>query len=92
MKENFTLTVHISSEEFFDARPKRESLQQLAEATGGKLLNLKDTASLVNEIRTEADPKQQRMEIPLWDSSLLLALLVCLALGEWYFRKRSGLA
>lgn len=92
MKENFTLTARISSEEFFDGRPERISLQQLAEATGGKLVNLEDTSTLLDQIKTEPNPKQQRMEIPLWDSALLLALLVGLSLGEWYFRKRSGLA
>jgi hypothetical protein len=92
MKENFTLTARISSEEFFDARPERTSLKQLAETTGGKLVNLEDTAALFDQIKTEPNPKQQRMEIPLWDSKLLLALLVGLSLGEWYFRKRSGLA
>ena len=70
----------------------REFLQRLADASGGRCLNL-DEAGQLSQLLADARSRRPRtLELPLWQSSyLFLFVLGCLTI-EWSMRKRYGLA
>ena len=81
-----------SEEEMRNVSGDREFLAKLAEASGGKCLDLEQVGMLPG-LLNEAVARQSRMsELHLWDSYYLFVfVLSCLAL-EWAIRKRVGLA
>jgi hypothetical protein len=70
----------------------RSYLEQLAKASGGRMIDPSEIAKVVDDLlrdSTEQDPLTRR--IPLWDSPWIF-LLLCFLLGsEWYLRRRWGL-
>ena len=80
--------------EAFDAAPDHELLRSISAATGGKVLSasedvLKEIAPFV------ASAKRgfvEEREVPLWSLPYALALIVAFLAGEWYLRRRWGLA
>ena len=70
----------------------RTYLEQLAKASGGRMLDASEIAGVVSDLlreSTEQAPLTRR--IPLWDRPWIL-LLLCFLLGvEWYARRRWGL-
>jgi uncharacterized membrane protein len=75
------------------ARP--EMLDRLAQATGGRRMELK---SLIKEIKIDLarlTKRQQRSRIsyrPAWDRSWVLLLITVVWFGLWIVRRRSGLS
>ncbi len=67
-------------------------LRKLAEDTGGAVVPAEDLESFVRELPRREMPIQQTRREPLWHSPwMLLAALTC-TIGEWFWRRRSGLA
>ena len=70
----------------------RQFLQRLAEASGGKCLNLEQVGMLPGLLKETSYRQGQVSELHLWSSYyLFLFVLSCLA-AEWAIRKQVGLA
>jgi hypothetical protein len=70
----------------------RAALQVLASASGGRLVELPDLATIVNELKGEAKTIAVHREVSLWDNWLVLiviALVYCLDIGA---RRLAGLS
>jgi len=92
MTAHLTLVAGASSEEFNNPVPARDQLARVASESGGELYTVKDARKLLRELETEPERVPQTLQAPLWDSPILLFMLLGLCLSEWFFRKRSGLA
>lgn len=78
--------------ELADVSGDRDFLQRLADATGGKCLNLEQVPALPAMLQEARRRHPQTIELRLWDSGyLFLFVLACLS-AEWALRKRFGLA
>lgn len=82
--------------EFLDSSMRETALINLAKATGGSYYALADAGKLPGEIGKAFERARQvgvkPLERQLWDMPILFAALVLLAGGEWFFRRRGGLA
>ncbi|HET6422982.1 MAG TPA: hypothetical protein VFG20_04820, partial [Planctomycetaceae bacterium] len=67
-------------------------LENLAQASGGRMFRLDQLAALPEVFPAFAAVSSLPEERPLWDRWPMLALLVMLLSGEWWLRRRSGLA
>lgn len=87
------LTIRRSPEpELADLSGDRAALQQLADASGGKCINLEQIGALP-ELLEEARARQPRTsEWPLWDSAYLFVFVLACLSAEWALRKQFGLA
>lgn len=82
--------------EFNDAGLKEDALRSMAEATGGKYFAPGEVGLLPAELakatsvaRTEGPRPQPR---PIWDTPVLLGMLLGLACIDWIIRRKNGLA
>lgn len=85
-----TVKAEVSSE-LADVRCQRDVLQQLADTTGGKLLEPWQLASLPDLLNREHDTENVVQEITAWDHWLLMLLFFALLTTEWVIRKLNGL-
>jgi hypothetical protein len=79
--------------ELADVSGDREFLRRLAEASGGRCIDLAEVPSLpgmLAEVRERQPPRVR--ELSLWDSPLLFVFVVSCLAAEWAIRKRVGLA
>jgi len=72
--------------------PRPEILQSIAEATGGKLIDLGDRLDSLPFHDPERVEVGQRKTRPLWDKWGVLVALCCIAGAEWSLRRRWGYA
>ena len=70
----------------------RAYLEQLAKASGGRMIDPSEIAKVVEDLlRDTAEQAPLTRRIPLWDRPWIYCLL-CFLLGmEWYARRRWGL-
>jgi uncharacterized membrane protein len=68
-----------------------ETLQKLAEQSGGTYLELSQAASLPDTIRHDSHVFDQTRTSDLWDRPWVFMVLVSLFCAEWFFRKKWGL-
>ncbi len=80
------------SREYNDARQNVELLKRIAAETGGKYFESSKSGELPEEVSYLEGKNSQKVSKDLWDMPFNLLLLVGLAGGEWFLRKRSGLA
>ena len=66
-------------------------LKQLASKTDGIYTPIADAASLTNKIKGVQEPVFVTQERDLWDTPLILILVVGILGTEWFLRKRRGL-
>ena len=67
-------------------------LQQLATASGGRIIQASEIKDLVNDLLLESAPMEARTRlIPIWDTALVCLLLTFLLALEWFLRRRWGL-
>ncbi len=78
--------------EFNDAAQNVELLKRIAAETGGKYFTLDKANDLLDEITTLEGKNSERVSKDLWDMPINFLLLIALASGEWFLRKRKGLA
>ena len=69
----------------------QELLERVAQAGGGAYIPLTRLDQLPRRIPDRGETLVTRNERPLWDTPWPLALFSLLLVGEWVFRKRSGL-
>ena len=66
-------------------------LQRIADATGGRVVDLDQLESAFGEIRDRSVQIPDDVVEPLWDSKVSLMLFVLLMTAEWGLRKVFGL-
>ena len=78
--------------EFNDAAQNVELLKRIAAETGGKYYPLSRASEMLDEITQLEGKNSERVSKDLWDMPINFLLLIGLASGEWFLRKRKGLA
>ena len=69
----------------------RDSLNRLAQPTGGKVLNDSEADLLPALLKAQTNPASKTYETPLWDTPAALFLFVLVVTIVWIARKRVGL-
>jgi hypothetical protein len=80
-----------SDDEYFDAGRRSQTLQRIAEETGGQYYTPEDVASLPEDIAVTGAGETLVEERDLWDMPALFLLMLLLMGGEWAFRRMRGL-
>ncbi|HWP41916.1 MAG TPA: glutamine amidotransferase [Blastocatellia bacterium] len=78
--------------EAYDAAQNRELLRRIAAETGGQYYAAADATNLIEDLTHTEGPSSIRVSYDLWDMPVNFLLVVGLAAGEWFIRKRKGLA
>ncbi len=80
------------SREFHEAMQNVDLLKRISAETGGKYYKLSQANDLSEDLSYLEGNNSEKVNKDLWDMPINLLLLVGLATGEWFLRKRSGLA
>ena len=75
-----------------DAAQNRELLKRIASETGGAYYTPAQVDKLMDDITHKEGAGSMRVSYDLWDMPINFLLVVGLAAGEWFIRKRKGLA
>lgn len=75
-----------------EAAQNRELLKRIASETGGGYYTAAQTEKLLDDITHREGASSMRVSYDLWDMPINFLLVVGLAAGEWFIRKRKGLA
>jgi hypothetical protein len=78
-------------QELLDTGMRSDHLQRIADLTGGKKLSANEFSKLTTLINSDPVTTSMRSERPLWDSWLVVLLLVSLLGTEWILRRRHDL-
>jgi hypothetical protein len=78
--------------EFYDAALNDSLLRRIAAETGGKYYTLEEAGALVADLTYRQTDNSRPVTKDLWDMPVNFLLLVGLLSGEWFLRKRHGLA
>jgi len=79
------------SEELANVSCNRNLLTQLADITGGAVVEPYEAARLVELLRPQDAPEEKLQEVTLWDHWLVLLIFFTLLTTEWVLRKLNGL-
>ncbi|HAV31165.1 MAG TPA: hypothetical protein DC058_15855 [Planctomycetaceae bacterium] len=79
------------SAELADVSCNRTLLKQLAEQSGGELIEPWQAARIAELLLPTDQPQQKLQERSLWDHWSLIALFCCLLMAEWVVRRVNGL-
>ena len=77
--------------EFENPQLNEALLQQLAEKTGGFYTPIGDVESLTTKINDVEERVFSNQKLDLWNTPIILILVVSLLGAEWFLRKRIGL-
>jgi uncharacterized membrane protein len=75
-----------------DAAQNRELLKRIAGETGGGYYTPAEVDKLMDDITHKEGAGSIKVSYDLWDMPINFLLVVGLAAGEWFIRKRKGLA
>ncbi len=75
-----------------NAAQNRELLKRIAAETGGGYYTTAQTDKLIDDITHTEGASSIRQPYDLWDMPINFLVIVGLAAGEWFIRKRKGLA
>jgi len=78
--------------EAHNAAQNRELLNRIASETGGGYYTPAQVNKLMDDLTHEESASSMRVPYDLWDMPINFLLIVGLAAGEWFIRKRKGLA
>lgn len=78
--------------EYYGAAQNVELLKRIAAETGGKYYSPTDAQSLLDDLTYRQTPYSERVTKDLWDMPINFVLIIGLVSGEWFLRKREGLA
>ena len=78
--------------ESYDAALNESLLKRIAAETGGKYYTLDEADALVEDLTYRKTDNSRPVRKDLWDMPVNFFLLVGLLSGEWFLRKRHGLA
>ena len=79
------------SSERIELAAAADQLEQLASATGGRVLADHDAGDLVTLLQATTKKTTRVVETPLWDQPAFLVLFFGILTVEWVARKRLGL-
>jgi hypothetical protein len=80
-----------AADEFRTIRPNRLLLEQLAESTGGAVVERSDLEEFAESLPSRRAPITEQWSSPLWHrASVFLFAITCL-IGEWGLRRWRGL-
>jgi uncharacterized membrane protein len=71
--------------------PDRKRLEQIAAATGGKVLGLEEIGDLPALLKKLELPVSEVRQRPLWHTPWLFLLALAFVLGEWILRRKQGI-
>lgn len=77
--------------ELREVQPDRKFLKQLADSTGGQLVELADLERFVATLPNRQAPITETTTSPLWHHPAVLLLIMAGLCAEWGLRRRSGL-
>lgn len=83
-----------AAEEFASLQPNRALLAEIARQTGGRVLQLDDTAALAElgeALSRSPAPITETTSRPVWHNSLIFLLVLGCFLSEWAWRRLKGL-
>lgn len=78
--------------ELADLTPGRGWAEQMAKTSGGQVLNLTDLSRLPELLKNIRPPVEETITTPLWHSPWIFVALLMLLAGEWFLRRKGGLA
>jgi uncharacterized membrane protein len=78
--------------EAHEAAQNEELLKRIAAETGGSYYTADRAANLIEDVTHTEGPGTVRETKDLWDMPINFMLIVAFAAGEWFIRKRKGLA
>ena len=78
--------------EFESLQPNRSFLQQLADKTGGEVVEVSDLESFASGFDTKKVPISETKSVPWWHRWTIFAAAIGLLLVEWGARRMWGLA
>ena len=81
-----------SLREFTSAGRDTALLERIAEVSAGRYYNVGQTSSLVNDITYTPNAYSVEVQEDLWDTPLLLLLLILLLCADWIARRFKGLS
>jgi hypothetical protein len=89
-----TLTLRVDSADSELDRPKldRGLLEDMAQATGGRVFSLHEYASIPEAFRVKQVARVLEYRDELWDAPILFGGLLVLLTAEWILRKRARMA
>lgn len=85
-----SLVFETGQAEHFGIRSNPATLERIAAATGGSLLDPNDLGALAERLRFSTAGLTEIEERPIWDMPALFLLLLLLKAGEWLLRRRGG--
>ena len=80
------------AEEFQHSRFHRETLEELASATGGRIVPHDELPNFVAELPQRQAPVMETATSQLWHRPWLLGIVILLLAAEWGLRRWKGLA
>ncbi len=86
------LLVSDLNREFYGAAQNSDLLKRIAAETGGKYYTPAESQKLLEDLTYRQSPYSERVTKDLWDMPINFFLIVGLLTGEWFLRKREGLA
>lgn len=90
-KGSLHLTVRASGEEFALLNQQRETLETLAERTGGEYFTTENWTSIPRALDLEAEEVARRSRVFLGQLPEIVLLVIALAVAEWILRRRWSL-
>jgi len=81
-----------SLREFSSAGRDTALLERIAAASGGRYYDLEQTSQLATEITYTPNAYSKEVQEDLWDTPLLLLLLILLLCADWMLRRFKGLS
>ena len=85
-------STNLDAEEFRLLAPNRALMEQLARKTGGEVVTADRLGKLIGEMPARKAPITETLTEPLWHTPAMFLFALACFLGEWGFRRRSGLA
>ncbi|HWN99735.1 MAG TPA: glutamine amidotransferase [Blastocatellia bacterium] len=89
---NTSFLVGPVNREAWNAAQNRELLERVASETGGKYYTTDHADKVIEDLTHREAPGSIRETKDLWDMPFNFLLVLVLASGEWFIRKRKGLA
>ncbi|MCH8149451.1 MAG: hypothetical protein IH987_15955, partial [Planctomycetes bacterium] len=81
-----------SPDEFSDPRAKPELMQQLAQATGGRVISADQPATkLIDELKLRPRSASETAAVPVWNLHVTMVLLILLVGIDCFVRKKRGM-
>jgi uncharacterized membrane protein len=78
--------------ESWNAAQNRELLKRIAAETGGGYYSTREVDKLMDDLTHKEGAGSIKVSYDLWDMPINFLLVVGLSAGEWFIRKRKGLA